>query len=140
GGGPPPRPRAGGGRPPTAGRAAGPRPPTPPPAAAGGPPRLPAAALGTAQDSVGGGLAVAERLATDPAAGPEQAQALADAVHRAFAQGVSTTSLVGGVIMAAGTAVVLAVLPGRRARKAAQEAAQEETAEGRDAEPSRSGG
>ncbi|MBZ6129926.1 MFS transporter [Streptomyces olivaceus] len=98
--------------------------------------RLPAAALGTAQDSVGGGLAVAERLATDPAAGPEQAQALADAVHRAFAQGVSTTSLVGGVIMAAGTAVVLAVLPGRRARKAAQE----ETAEARDAELSRSGG
>ncbi|MEQ6026034.1 MFS transporter [Streptomyces salinarius] len=76
--------------------------------------RLPAAALDTAQDSVGGGLAVAERLATNPAAGPEQAHALADAVHKAFAHGVSTTSLVGGIIMAAGTAIVLAVLPGHR--------------------------
>ncbi|MFJ6913464.1 MFS transporter [Streptomyces sp. NPDC101133] len=76
--------------------------------------RLPAAALDTAQDSVGGGLAVAQRLATNPAAGPEQAHALADAVHKAFAHGVSTTSLVGGIIMAAGTAIVLAVLPGHR--------------------------
>ncbi|MZE68137.1 MFS transporter, partial [Streptomyces sp. SID5789] len=63
---------------------------------------------------VGGGLAVAQRLATDPAAGPEQAQALTDAVDRAFAHGVSTTSLVGGIIMAVGTVIVLAVLPGRR--------------------------
>lgn len=76
--------------------------------------RLPAAALDTAQDSVGGGLAVAQRLAANPAAGPEQAHALADAVHKAFAHGVSTTSLVGGIIMAAGTAIVLAVLPGHR--------------------------
>ncbi|MFJ8809940.1 MFS transporter [Streptomyces sp. NPDC102490] len=82
--------------------------------------RLPAAALDTAQDSVGGGLAVAERLAGNPSAGPEQAQALTDAVHKAFAHGVSTTSLVGGIIMAAGTLIVLAVLPGRRARQAAE--------------------
>lgn len=87
--------------------------------------RLPAAALDTAQDSVGGGLAVAGRLATDPAAGPEQAQALADAVNKAFAHGVSTTSLVGGVIMAAGTLIVLAVLPGRRARAQQAEDARE---------------
>ncbi|NHI06529.1 EmrB/QacA subfamily drug resistance transporter [Streptomyces sp. KO7888] len=99
--------------------------------------RLPAAALDTAQDSVGGGLAVAERLATDPAAGPEQAQALADAVNRAFAHGVSTTSLVGGIIMAVGTAVVLAVLPGRRARRAAE--AEADTTEARGTELSRSG-
>ncbi|WP_238696530.1 MFS transporter, partial [Streptomyces sp. E5N298] len=50
--------------------------------------RLPAAALDTAQDSVGGGLAVAERLATDPAAGPQQAQALADAVGEGLVHGV----------------------------------------------------
>ncbi|MEU3693555.1 MFS transporter [Streptomyces narbonensis] len=76
--------------------------------------RLPAAALHTAQDSVGAGLAVAERVAQDPAAGPQQAQALVGAVHEAFAHGVSATSLVGGVIMAVGTAIVLVVLPGRR--------------------------
>ncbi|WP_031042561.1 MFS transporter [Streptomyces sp. NRRL F-5650] len=103
--------------------------------------RLPAAALDTAQDSVGGGLAVAERLATNPAAGPEQAQALADAVNKAFAHGVSTTSLVGGIIMAAGTAVVLAVLPGRRARRAAEAGSEQGATQGaaqeRDAELSR---
>ncbi|MEV4042379.1 MFS transporter [Streptomyces sp. NPDC049744] len=102
--------------------------------------RLPAAALDTAQDSVGGGLAVAERLATDPAAGPQQAQALADAVNRAFAHGVSTTSLVGGIIMAAGTLIVLAVLPGRRARRKAEEEATESAAQDREAELSRSQG
>ncbi|MFJ8943584.1 MFS transporter [Streptomyces sp. NPDC102395] len=77
--------------------------------------RLPAAALQAAQDSVGGGLAVAQRIAQDPSGGPRQAQALADAVHQAFAHGVAQTSLIGGVIMAAGTLIVLAVLPGRRA-------------------------
>ncbi len=100
--------------------------------------RLPAAALDTAQDSVGGGLAVAERLATNPAAGPEQAQALADAVNKAFAHGVSTTSLVGGIIMAAGTALVLAVLPGRRSRRAAEAGSEQDTTREPDAELSRS--
>lgn len=76
--------------------------------------RLPAAALQTAQDSVGAGLAVAERVAQDPAAGPQQAQALVGAVHESFAHGVAATSLVGGIIMAVGTAIVLVVLPGRR--------------------------
>nr|WP_310724999.1 MFS transporter [Streptomyces sp. N2A] len=76
---------------------------------------LPAAAMDTAKDSVGGGLAVAERIAQDPSGGPLQAQALVDAVHRAFAHGVATTSLTGGIIMAIGTLLVLAVLPGRRA-------------------------
>ncbi|WP_030804433.1 MFS transporter [Streptomyces sp. NRRL S-337] len=77
--------------------------------------RLPAAAMDAAKDSVGGGLAVAERIAQDPSGGPLQAQALVDAVHRAFAHGVATTSLTGGIIMAIGTLLVLAVLPGRRA-------------------------
>ncbi len=76
---------------------------------------LPAAAMDAAKDSVGGGLAVAERIAQDPSGGPLQAQALVDAVHRAFAHGVATTSLTGGIIMAIGTVLVLAVLPGRRA-------------------------
>ena len=76
--------------------------------------RLPAEAMEIAKDSVGGGLAVAERVAQDPSAGPQQAQAAVDAVHQAFAHGVAQTSLIGGIIMAAGTLIVLAVLPGRR--------------------------
>jgi EmrB/QacA subfamily drug resistance transporter len=75
--------------------------------------QLPAAALDTAKDSVGGGLAVAEQVAKDPAAGPQQAQALVDAVHQAFAHGVAQTSMAGGIVMAAGALIVLAVLPGR---------------------------
>lgn len=84
--------------------------------------RLPAEAMEIAKDSVGGGLAVAERVAQDPAAEPQQAQAVVDAVHQAFAHGVAQTSLIGGIIIAAGTLIVLAVLPGRRgfARKGAE--------------------
>lgn len=84
--------------------------------------RLPAEAMETAKDSVGAGLAVAERVAQDPSAGPQQAQAAVDAVHQAFAHGVAQTSLIGGIIMAAGTLIVLAVLPGRGgfARKSAE--------------------
>ena len=84
--------------------------------------RLPAEAMETAKDSVGGGLAVAERVAQDPSAGPQQAQAAVDAVHQAFAHGVAQTSLIGGIIMAAGTVIVLAILPGPRgfARKSAE--------------------
>ncbi|MFF7049226.1 MFS transporter [Streptomyces griseorubiginosus] len=76
--------------------------------------RLPAEAMETAKDSVGAGLAVAQRVAQDPSAGPQQAQAAVDAVHQAFAHGVAQASLIGGIIMAAGTLIVLAVLPGRR--------------------------
>ncbi|WP_200302486.1 MFS transporter [Streptomyces adelaidensis] len=79
--------------------------------------RLPAAALETAQDSVGGGLAVAQRIAQDPSGGPQQAQAVVDAVNQAFAHGVAQASLIGGIIMAVGTVIVLAVLPGRRAMR-----------------------
>ncbi|WP_329290559.1 MFS transporter [Streptomyces pseudovenezuelae] len=76
--------------------------------------RLPAQAMETAKDSVGAGLAVAQRVAQDPSAGPQQARAAVDAVHQAFAHGVAQTSLIGGIVMAAGTLIVLAVLPGRR--------------------------
>ncbi|MER6789981.1 MFS transporter [Streptomyces sp. NPDC000658] len=94
--------------------------------------RLPATALETAKDSVGGGLAVAQQVAQDPAGGARQAQAVVEAVHQAFAHGVAQTSLIGGIIMAAGTMIVLAVLPGRKAAarqdREAAEARQAETA------------
>ncbi|GGS46021.1 hypothetical protein GCM10010270_15010 [Streptomyces violaceus] len=76
---------------------------------------LPAAAMDTAQDSVGGGLAVAGQVAKTPDGGARQAQALIDAVHESFAHAIAQTSLVGAVIMAAGTMIVIAVLPGRKA-------------------------
>lgn len=88
---------------------------------------LPHVALETAKDSVGGGLAVAEQIAQTPSAGPQQAQALIEAVHESFAHAVARTSLVGGIIMVAGTMIVLAVLPGRRSggKRRPQEAAAE---------------
>ncbi|BBC31947.1 Drug resistance transporter, EmrB/QacA subfamily [Streptomyces graminofaciens] len=76
--------------------------------------QLPADALHTAQESAGAGLAVAQEVAKNPAGGAQQAQALVDAVHQAFAHGVAHTSLIGGVIMTVGTIVVLVILPGRR--------------------------
>ncbi|MFG2366870.1 MFS transporter [Streptomyces mirabilis] len=76
---------------------------------------LPAAAMDTAKDSVGGGLAVAEQVAKNPGGGPQRAQTLIGAVHESFAHAIAHTSLIGGAIMAAGTLIVLAVLPGRRA-------------------------
>lgn len=100
--------------------------------------QLPASALETAKDSVGAGLAVAQEVAKNPAGGAQQAQALVDAVHEAFAHSIAQTSLVGGVIMAAGTLIVLAVLPGRRktdkrgpedAREALETAEPQETAD-----------
>ncbi len=86
---------------------------------------IPAAALETAKDSVGGGLAVAEQVAKTPNGGAQQAQALVEAVHESFARGVAHTSLVGGIIMAAGTVIVIAVLPGRKhdAKRGQQETA-----------------
>ncbi|MEU3615129.1 MFS transporter [Streptomyces sp. NPDC006872] len=76
---------------------------------------LPAAALDTAKDSVGGGLAVAEQVAKDPNGGPQQAQSLVDAVQESFAHAIAHTSLIGAIIMAVGTVIVIAVLPGRKA-------------------------
>ncbi|KOV73307.1 hypothetical protein ADL00_04615, partial [Streptomyces sp. AS58] len=46
--------------------------------------------------------------------GPQQAQALVDAVHESFAHSVAQTSLVGGIIMVGGAMVVLALLPRRK--------------------------
>lgn len=65
-----------------------------------------------------------------------------DAVHEAFAHSIARTSLIGGIIMAAGTVIVLAVLPGRRkADKQRPEDAQEipETREPQDAQEARTG-
>ncbi|MEU1405753.1 MFS transporter [Streptomyces sp. NPDC005728] len=76
---------------------------------------LPAAALDIAKDSVGGGLAVAGQVAKTPGGGPQQAQTLVAAVHESFAHAIAQTSLIGAVIMAAGTLIVIAVLPGRKA-------------------------
>nr|WP_202559362.1 MFS transporter [Streptomyces sp. SID5914] len=90
--------------------------------------QLPATALDTAKDSVGGGLAVAQRIAQDPAGGPQKAQAVTDAVHESFAHAVAHTSLIGGIIMTAGTMIVLAVLPGRRRHAPKQAPTTEEAA------------
>ncbi|OZC57637.1 MFS transporter [Rhodococcus sp. RS1C4] len=76
--------------------------------------RLPAEAMQIAKDSVGGGLAVAEQVAQSSAAGPETARAIVEAVQQSFAYAVSHTSLIGGIVMATGTMIVLAALPGRR--------------------------
>jgi predicted MFS family arabinose efflux permease len=75
---------------------------------------LPAEAMDTAKDSVGGGIAVAEQVAKNPQGGPEQAQTLLGAVHESFAHAIAHTSLIGGIVMAAGTLIVIAVLPGRK--------------------------
>ncbi|MFG2223446.1 MFS transporter [Streptomyces sp. NPDC048644] len=101
-------------------------------AAAKGGPKLPADALSTAQDSVGAGLAVAQEVGKQAAAGAapkmgaeqarafgmEQAGAVADAVRGAFADAVAHTSMVGAVLLGVGTVVVAFLLP-RRTRQAA---------------------
>ncbi|MGW0705927.1 MFS transporter [Streptomyces sp. NPDC002643] len=87
---------------------------------------LPAEGMEIAKDSVGGGIAVAEEVAKNPQGGVEQAQTLLGAVHESFAHAIAHTSLIGGIIMAAGTLIVIAVLPGRE-RDAAT--GREETAE-----------
>lgn len=90
---------------------------------------LPAAAADTAKDSVGGGLAVAEQVARTPGGGAQQARALVDAVHESFAHAIAHTSLVGGLIMAAGTVIVIAVLPGRERTGKRRQEEQEDTAD-----------
>ncbi|MFE1378042.1 MFS transporter [Streptomyces sp. NPDC058740] len=77
--------------------------------------RLPAEAMDVAQDSVGGGLAVAEHVAKTPGGGPQQAQSLIEAVHESFAHAIAHTSLIGAIVMGVGTLIVIAVLPGRKA-------------------------
>jgi hypothetical protein len=73
---------------------------------------LPAAALSSAKDSIGGALGVAQQVAHNPAGGPAQAQALVVAADHAFAHAVARTSLIGGIILAAGTILVALILPG----------------------------
>lgn len=77
---------------------------------------LPPEALGVARDSIGGALAVAEKVAHDPAGGVARSQALVAAANAAFSDSVATTSLIGGIIMIAGAMVVMALLPGRKDR------------------------
>lgn len=88
--------------------------------------KLPAGALSTAQDSVGAGLAVAEKVGAK--AGPEQAHALVDAVNGAFSQAVAHTSLVGAVILGVGTVLVAVLSPGRGRRTEPEAAPAEEPA------------
>ncbi|MCX5556503.1 MFS transporter [Streptomyces sp. NBC_00038] len=95
---------------------------------------LPAAAMDTAKDSVGGGLAVAEQVAKTPTGGLQQAQILVDAVHESFAHAIAHTSLFGGIIMAAGTLIVIAVLPGRKHTHKQRPAEQAVTEADRDEE------
>jgi EmrB/QacA subfamily drug resistance transporter len=76
--------------------------------------QLPSAALDTAKESIGGAIAVAQQVAQSPLGGPEQAQALVAAANDAFAQAVAHTSLVGGIVLAAGTVLVALILPARR--------------------------
>lgn len=88
--------------------------------------KLPAGALSTAQDSVGAGLAVAQKAAAT--AGPEQGRALVDAVNSAFSQAVAHTSLVGAVILGVGTVLVAVLIPGRGGRTEPEAAPEKEPA------------
>ncbi|MET9499962.1 DHA2 family efflux MFS transporter permease subunit [Streptomyces sp. NPDC006552] len=114
--------------------------------------KLPGGALSTAQDSVGAGYAVAQRIGaqahklaeqaagtTDPqqaARLKEQATQLAsgarqmtDAVGSSFADAVAHTSVVGAVILGVGTVLVAVLLP-RKSRAAAEpEGGQDEEPE-----------
>ncbi|MEU7109354.1 MFS transporter [Streptomyces stramineus] len=106
--------------------------------AAGGGPKLPADALSTAQDSVGAGLAVAKEVGKQVAAGAapkvgqekaaamgaQQAQTVVEAVHKAFADAVAHTSVIGAVVLGAGTVLVAFLLPRRPKPEAAEAPAE----------------
>jgi hypothetical protein len=74
---------------------------------------LPTQALDTAKDSIGGAQAVAQHVAQSPQGGTQQAHLLVAAANHAFTHAVAHTSLIAGVILAAGTVVVALILPGR---------------------------
>ena len=77
--------------------------------------QLPAAALDAAKDSVGGGLAVAEAGREEPrAAGRSRRRPWSRPCTSPSPTASPTPASIGGIIMAAGTLIVLAVLPGRR--------------------------
>ncbi|GHF50284.1 MFS transporter [Streptomyces mashuensis] len=96
-------------------------------AAAAGGPKLPEKALAAAQDSVGAGLYVAKEAGKQVAAGAapkvgaekaaalgaQQAHTILEAVHKAFADAVAHTSVVGAVVLGVGTVLVAFLLPGR---------------------------
>lgn len=81
-----------------------------------------AMAIEAAGDSVGGAAIVAEELAANPFAA-SYAQPLLDASSAAFAQAISSASLVAGIVLLVGAAAVTALLPRglhTRARSEAQ--------------------
>ncbi|MEU6229737.1 MFS transporter [Streptomyces sp. NPDC047042] len=112
--------------------------------------KLPADALSQAQDSVGAGYQVAQGIgaqarqlaAQASAARPEQAAELktqatqlaqgarqmADAVGSSFSDAVAHTSLIGAIILGAGTVLVAALLPGKESVTPAEPAEQPELA------------
>lgn len=71
-----------------------------------------ASAIAAAGDSVGGAAIVAEELAGNPLAA-SYAQPLLDESAAAFAQAISTASLVSGVVLVVGAIVVTLLLPRR---------------------------
>ncbi|WP_053846392.1 MFS transporter [Streptomyces sp. NRRL B-24085] len=110
--------------------------------------RLPASALAGAQDSVGAGYTVAQGIgeqarraaeraaqATDPQQAAQlKAQAdqlasgarqMADAVGSSFSDAVAHTSLVGAIVLGAGTVLVAVLLPGRKPAETAPRAERE---------------
>ncbi|MFF9621313.1 MFS transporter [Streptomyces griseosporeus] len=112
--------------------------------------KLPPSALATAQDSVGAGYAVAQGIgdkarqvagqaaqATDPQQAAqlkeqarqlsEGARQMADSVGSSFSDAVAHTSLVGAVVLGAGTVLVALLLP--RKDKPAEEPAEQEERE-----------
>ncbi|MBP2405277.1 MFS transporter [Streptomyces syringium] len=93
--------------------------------ATGGGPKLPEKALSAAQDSVGAGLYVAKEVGKQVTAGAtpkmgaekaaaygaQQAQSVVEAVHKAFADSVAHTSMIGAIILGVGTVLVVTLLP-----------------------------
>lgn len=69
-------------------------------------------AMQVSRESVGGATLVAQELAANPLAS-SFAQPLRDAAGAAFADAIGQASLVGGVTLAVGAAVVAVILPGR---------------------------
>ncbi|QEU91723.1 DHA2 family efflux MFS transporter permease subunit [Streptomyces kanamyceticus] len=119
--------------------------------------KLPDGTLDTAQDSVGAGYAVAQGIGDQArevaekaahAGSPQQAAQLkgqaeqlaqgagkmADAVGSAFSDAVSHTSLIGAVILGAGTVLVAALLP-RKGRGGSAASDEAQPSEDRSPEP-----
>ncbi len=78
-------------------------------------------AIEAAGDSVGGAAIVAEELAANPFAA-SYAQPLLDASSAAFAEAISSASLVAGIVLLVGAAAVTALLPRGLRTRAGSEA------------------